>query len=79
MNEGNIIETILGIMKDAEQFVDKSGLDKKRMVLDGLKRALGSESYERYFYFVTVFIDFVVEVSKGRKIALNDVPKCYCW
>jgi len=78
INEDNIIETILKMMEKAEQFIDKSGLEKKAIVLNNLKSLLGDDSYERYKYLIMGVIDFAVEISKGRKINLNNIKKKFC-
>lgn len=73
--EDNIIETILKLMENAEQFIDKSGVEKKAIVLSNLKTLLGVDTYEQYKYIIMGVIDFAVQVSKGRKINLNDIKK----
>jgi len=78
INEDNIIETILKMMEKAEQFIDKSGVEKKVIVLNNLKSLLGHDSYERYKYLIMGIIDFTVEISKGRKINLNNIKKKFC-
>lgn len=78
INEDNIIETILKMMEKAEQFIDKSGVEKKVIVLNNLKSLLGDDSYERYKYIIIGLIDFAVEISKGRKINLNNIKKKFC-
>lgn len=78
IDEYNIIETILKMMEKAEQFIDKSGVEKKAIVLNNLKSLLGEEIYDRYRYLIMGVIDFAVEVSKGRKINLNNIKKKFC-
>ena len=78
MDEENIIETIIKLMEQTENFVDKDGADKKVYVLTGTKLLLGDEVYNRYQYFISMFIDFVVGVSKGKKININNIKKKYC-
>ena len=76
--EENIIETIIKLMEQTENFVDKDGADKKVYVLSGTKLLLGDEVYDRYQYFISMFIDFAVGVSKGKKININNIKKKYC-
>ena len=54
-----------------------NGRQKKNYVLDNLKSLLGADSFERYKYFISSFIDFAVSVSKGKKINLNNAYKEY--
>ncbi len=37
LNEGNIIDTVIKMMEKAEQFVNKTGIEKKAIVLDNIK------------------------------------------
>jgi hypothetical protein len=76
--EGNIIETILTLMEQVECFVDKSGIEKKAGVMASVKMIIGPEAYERYEYFISSFIDFVVSMSKGKKLNLNNLKRKYC-
>ena len=66
------------MMEKAEQFIDKTGIEKKIIVLDNIKSIMGDEPYERYKYFISSTIDFIIEVSKGRKINLNNIKKKFC-
>lgn len=78
VNENNIVDTVIQMMEKVEQFVDKTGVEKKALVMNNLKSLLGDDSYERYKYLIMGVIDFVVEVSKGRKINLNNIKKKFC-
>ena len=78
VNEDNIIETILNLMEQTEKFVHKNGDEKKTYVMAGVKVLIGNEGYERYHYFISMFIDFAISVSKGKKINLNNIKKKYC-
>jgi len=78
VNEDNIIDTILKLMEQVEGILDLNGVDKKVVVLNNLKSLIGDEAYERYSYFIGSFIDFVVSVSKGKTINLNNIKKKYC-
>jgi len=78
INEENIVDTIIKMMEKAEQFIDKSGVEKKVIVLNNIKSIMGDEPYERYKYLISSTIDFIIEVSKGRKINLNNFKKKFC-
>ena len=78
INEGNIVDNIIKMMEKTEQFIDKSGVEKKVIVLNNIKSIMGDEPYDRYKYLISSTIDFIVEVSKGRKINLNNIKKKYC-
>ena len=78
INEDNIIDTILKLMEQVEGFIDKNGTDKKNYVISGIKVIIGDEAFERYRYFISLFIDFAVNVSKGKKLNLNNIKKKYC-
>jgi hypothetical protein len=78
LNEDNIIDTVIKMMEKAEQFVDKTGIEKKAIVLDNIKSLMGLESYNRYKYLISSTVDFIIQVSKGRKINLNNLKKKFC-
>ena len=75
----NIIDTIIKLMEQTESFLDKDGAEKKVYVLSGLKIIIGAEVYHRYHYFISMFIDFAVSISKGRKLNLNNIKKNCCF
>ena len=82
VDEDSIIQTIVELMNNVECVLDMSGLDKKNYVLNETKKLLGNEVYERYSYFIITFIDFVVDVSKGKSgIEINKIKRkfkcCY--
>lgn len=78
INEHNIIDIILKLMENVENFIDMNGQQKKHYVLNSVKSLLGDENYDRYKYFISSFIDFAVSVSRGKKINLNNIKKKYC-
>jgi len=61
----NIIELILKLMKQAEDFVDKSGVQKKAMVMSNLKHLLGAEIYIANYGMIQTTIDFIINVARG--------------
>lgn len=77
-DKDNIIDTIIKLMEQTERFVDKNGEEKKVYVMEGVKIAIGDEMMERYYYFISMFIDFAIKVSKGKKININNIKKKYC-
>lgn len=78
-DKDNIIYTIIKLMEQTERFVDKNGEEKKVYVMSGVKIAIGDEMMERYYYFISMFIDFAVKVSKGDvNLNLNKIKKKYC-
>lgn len=78
LKEDDIIETIINLMEQVERMIDKNGEEKKLFVVSGTKLILGDAVYERYSYFISMFIDFAIHVSKGKKLNLNNLKKNYC-
>ena len=78
ISEDNIINLVIELMEKAEQFIEKTGIEKKVMVLNNLKNLVGFETYERYKYLVGSIIDFIIQVSKGKKININNIKKKFC-
>jgi hypothetical protein len=84
-DKDNIIYTIIKLMEQTERFVDKNGEEKKVYVMEGVKIAIGDEMMERYYYFISMFIDFAVKVCFARlcfpannNLNLNKIKKKYC-
>ena len=82
VDEDSIIQTIVELMNKVECVLDMSGLEKKNYVLNETKKLLGDEVYERYSYSIITFIDFVVDVSRGKSgIEVNKIKRnfkcCY--
>ena len=46
--------------------------------MDGIKVIIGPDTYDRYKYFISSFIDFAISISKGKKLNLNNIKKKYC-
>ena len=72
INDNDIVGAVIKIMEQAEQFVDKSGPEKKAIVLANIKSLLGEQLYEQYKYLIMNIIDFTIQISKGRKLNLNN-------
>lgn len=79
MLSDNIIEVIVRAMEFFEGVLDYDGTQKKEKVLQKVKQEIGDDVYERYFYMITLFIDFVCEATKGKQIHINDLKKCRCF
>tara|TARA_R110000803_G_scaffold199093_5_gene263013 strand:+ start:661 stop:984 length:324 start_codon:yes stop_codon:yes gene_type:complete len=78
-NETNIIQTIIKLMEQVDDFVDMSGFEKKVHVLAGIKEILGEKIYRQYYYFISEFIDFTISISRNKlKLNLNKYKKHFC-
>jgi hypothetical protein len=76
VDEDSIIKTIVELMNKVECVLDMNGLQKKNYVLNETRKLLGFEVYERYSYFIITFIDFVVDVSRGKSgIEINKIKR----
>jgi hypothetical protein len=62
----NIIEQTVYLMEQAQRMLDKTGLERKHIVMQEVKSILGEESYERYRDLLDIFIDFTKAVSRGK-------------
>ena len=79
ISEDFIIEKSLQLMELAEQFIDKSGIEKKEFVMTRLKQYIDNEAYNKYYYFINSFIDFTIKISKNKiNLNLNNIKKKYC-
>ncbi len=78
INENNIIDLIIQLMEKVEEFIDMNGEEKKTHVMNSVKATIGIDAYKRYEYFIDSFIDFIISISKGKKINLNKITKKYC-
>ena len=78
LKEDNIIETVIKLMEQVERMIDKNGEEKKLFVVSGTKLILGNAVYERHSYFISMFIDFAIQVSKGKKLNFNNLKNNYC-
>jgi hypothetical protein len=76
----NIIELIIKLMKQAQDFVDKNGLQKKAMVMNNLKHLIGQEVYVKNYDLIQQTIDFICKVAKGdMKLDFKKLKKHYCF
>jgi hypothetical protein len=71
-NKMSILKIILSTSETVDLLLDKSGPEKKTLVLENLKLQLGTEVYDRYYFMISQTIDFVVDISKnGLKTTIN--------
>ena len=76
INEHNIIKIILKLMENVESFIDMNGQQKKYYVLDSVKSLLGDETYDRYKYFISSFIDLLITHFPIFHIILREPTGC---
>ena len=62
----NIVELIVKLMTQAEDFMDKTGIQKKAMVMNNLKHLIGISVYAENYALIQQTIDFVVSVARGN-------------
>ena len=78
----SILKQIIETAETVDLLLDKSGPEKKALVLENLKLQLGTDAYDRYYFMISETIDFVIDVSKhGLKTTINtnvDVLKTDC-
>ena len=73
--EKTIFKTIIETMNIVENIINLNGKQKKEYVLNEMKILLSDESYERYYIFIGLVIDGIVDISKKDiKLLLN--KKC---
>lgn len=79
----SIIKTVIATAESVDLFLEKTGIEKKQLVLENVKEQLGVEVYARYYYVISELIDFVVDISKnGLTTTINqsvDVLKTDCF
>jgi len=80
VDEDNIIELIIKLMKQAQDFVDKNGIQKKAMVMNNLKHLIGQEVYVNNYELIQQTIDFICKIAKGdMKLDFKQIKKHYCF
>jgi hypothetical protein len=78
LSEDTIIETVIKLMQHIDEKYS-NGEKKKLYVMKGTKLLIGDEMYQKYEYFIGIFIDFTIKISKGDiKLDLNKIKKKYC-
>ena len=79
-DEENIIELIIKLMKQAQDFVDKNGIQKKAMVMNNLKYLIGQDVYVKNHVLIQQTIDFIAKIAKGdMKLDFKKLKKHYCF
>jgi hypothetical protein len=72
----DIIKTIVSCMEQVE-LRSIRGSEKKRVVLEMVALIIGHDAYERYAYFIAIFIDYVIDISKGNvELNINQIKYC---
>ena len=68
----SILKQIIKTAETVDLLLDKSGVEKKALVMENLKLQLGNEIYERYYFMISETIDLLVNISKhGLKTTIN--------
>jgi hypothetical protein len=77
--EVSLIENIMTLIKNANDFIDYDGLQKKTAVLRELKFLIGDENYYNNYVLITQTIDMLVKIGKGKlKFKLKGKNKFIC-
>ena len=76
--EDTIFNHIVHYMKKVETIMTANGEEKKQYVLKQIKNVLGNETYERYEPFISASIDFVVSLSRNKKLLKGINSKSLC-
>jgi len=71
----NIVSLIVKLMEEAEDIINLKGEEKKEKVLDNLKTLIGKDAYTNYYFIIINVIDFAIDISKGKKLNLNNLKK----
>tara|TARA_R110000796_G_scaffold114166_3_gene225887 strand:- start:717 stop:980 length:264 start_codon:yes stop_codon:yes gene_type:complete len=68
----SILKTIISTAETVDLLLDKSGVEKKALVLENLRLHLGTEVYDRYYFMISETIDLLCDISKnGLKTTIN--------
>jgi hypothetical protein len=62
-----LMHTIVKMMVDA-QTIHNNGEDKKKYVLENIKKILDIETYEKYEPLISLIIDFIKYVATNKEI-----------
>jgi len=76
MDNTKILYTIINLMENIELSKKLNGLQKKEYVLNELKKILQPEIYERYEPFILLFINIIINISRGLKLNINKNQYC---
>ena len=77
-DEENIIELIIKLMIQAQDFLDKNGVEKKAMVMKNLQYLIGQDVYVKNYVLIQQTIDFICKIAKGDlKLDFKQIKKHY--
>ena len=72
-----IIDSVSILMHTVETFVEKSGEEKKKYVIEQMIILLGQSEYELYSEIIENLIEFIIAISKNKyDLKLNKIAKC---
>ena len=72
-----IIDSVTILMTTVESFVEMSGEEKKKYVIEQMKVLLGQSEYELYAEIIENLIEFIIAISKNKyDLKLNKIAKC---
>jgi tRNA-binding EMAP/Myf-like protein len=75
----SLIENIMTLIKNANDFINYDGLQKKTAVLREIKVLIGDENYYNNYALISQTIDMLVKIGKGKmKFTLNKKNKFIC-
>jgi len=78
-DEENIIELIVKLMTQAQDLVNKSGIEKKAIVMQNLKYLIGQDIYVKNYDLIQQTIDFIAKIAKGTmKLDFKKIKRRYC-
>ena len=78
VDDENIIELIIKLMTQAQDFVDKTGIEKKVIVMTNLQYLIGQDIYVKNYVLIQQTIDFIAKIAKGDlKLDFKQIKKHY--
>ena len=81
VDDENIIELIIKLMTQAQDFVDKTGIEKKAIVMTNLQYLIGQDIYVKNYVLIQQTIDFICKIAKGDMVLdfkkINKIKKHY--
>ena len=69
-----LFKFIIKYIRKVDRFTNIKGCDKKKYVQKQIANILGVETYERFSPYISLTIDFIIELSKDKSI-LDDINK----
>jgi len=67
-DEKYVFKFILKYIKKVDKFRNVKGKDKKKYVEKQMANILGMETYDRFSPYISLTIDFIIELSKDKHI-----------